>query len=80
MKYLFGPVPSGRIGMSHGIDILTPKTCTFNCLYCELGKTTQRTIRRSDYAPKGEVLRELHDYLTSDPYPVPDILTFSDKY
>ena len=77
MKYLFGPVPSRRLGISLGIDILPPKTCTFDCVYCEVGKTTQRTRRRCDYVPKGEVLRELHDYLSSDPQPTPDVLTFS---
>jgi len=77
MKYLFGPVPSRRLGISLGIDILPPKTCTFDCVYCEVGKTTQRTRRRCDYVPKGEVLRELHDYLSSDPHPIPEVLTFS---
>ena len=91
MKYLFGPVPSRRLGLSLGIDILPHKTCTFDCVYCEVGKTTQKTLRRADYVPKGEVLRELHEYLSitnrhscESPQgafdarnPVPEVLTFS---
>jgi wyosine [tRNA(Phe)-imidazoG37] synthetase (radical SAM superfamily) len=60
-----------------GVDILPPKTCTFDCVYCEVGKTTQRTRRRADYTPKGEILRELYDYLSSKPDPQPDVITFS---
>jgi wyosine [tRNA(Phe)-imidazoG37] synthetase (radical SAM superfamily) len=77
MKYLFGPVPSRRLGISLGVDVLPPKTCTFDCVYCEIGRTTQRTRRRADYTPKGEILREIHDYLSSDPDPQPDVITFS---
>jgi wyosine [tRNA(Phe)-imidazoG37] synthetase (radical SAM superfamily) len=77
MKYLFGPLPSRRLGLSLGIDILQSKTCTFDCLYCEIGKTTQKTRRRADYIPKGEVLRELHEYLSSNPSPIPEVITFS---
>jgi wyosine [tRNA(Phe)-imidazoG37] synthetase (radical SAM superfamily) len=77
MTYLYGPVPSRRLGLSLGIDVLPPKTCTFDCLYCEVGRTNQKTRRRCDYVPKGEVLREIHDYLASKPHPEPDVLTFS---
>jgi wyosine [tRNA(Phe)-imidazoG37] synthetase (radical SAM superfamily) len=77
MKYLFGPVPSRRLGLSLGIDVLSPKTCTFDCIYCEIGKTTQKIRRRADYVPKGEVLRELHEYLSSHPSPIPEYITFS---
>ena len=79
MKYLFGPVPSRRLGISLGVDVLQTKTCTFDCVYCEVGKTTQRTMRRADYVPKGEVLRELHEYLSSNGTGrgMPDIITFS---
>jgi len=77
MRYLFGPVPSRRLGISLGIDVLPTKTCTFDCVYCEVGTTTRRTRRRADYSPKGEILREIHEYLSLDPDPVPDVLTFS---
>ena len=79
MKYLFGPVPSRRLGISLGVDVLREKTCTFDCVYCEVGRTTQRTLRRCDYVPKGEVLRELHGYLSSNGTGrgLPEVITFS---
>ncbi len=41
MKTIFGPVPSRRLGLSLGVDLVPPKTCTFDCLYCECGPTTR---------------------------------------
>ena len=43
-RYLFGPVHSRRLGLSLGIDVVPMKTCTFNCIYCQLGRTTQQTL------------------------------------
>ena len=43
-KHLFGPVPSRRLGMSLGVDLIPHKTCTFNCIYCQCGKTN--TIKK----------------------------------
>ncbi|MBW1991503.1 MAG: radical SAM protein, partial [Deltaproteobacteria bacterium] len=43
MAYLFGPVNSRRLGRSLGVDVIPPKTCTFDCIYCELGRTTHLT-------------------------------------
>ncbi|HPO09067.1 MAG TPA: radical SAM protein, partial [bacterium] len=39
-EYVFGPVPSRRLGRSLGIDLLPLKTCSFNCVYCQVGRTT----------------------------------------
>jgi len=39
MKYVFGPVPSRRLGQSLGIDIIPLKTCNWNCVYYQLGRT-----------------------------------------
>jgi wyosine [tRNA(Phe)-imidazoG37] synthetase (radical SAM superfamily) len=58
-RYVFGPVPSRRLGRSLGVDIVPFKTCTFDCIYCQLGRTTNKTIVRDDYAPVEEVLGEL---------------------
>jgi len=58
-KYVYGPVPSRRLGLSLGIDIMPFKLCTLDCLYCQLAKTTQKTIERSDYVPVEAVLAEL---------------------
>ncbi len=43
-KHLFGPVPSRRLGMSLGIDLIPKKVCSLNCVYCEVGKTTELTL------------------------------------
>lgn len=62
-KYLFGPVPSRRLGLSLGVDIVPFKTCTLDCVYCQLGKTTERTIERRQYVPVEPVLAELKERL-----------------
>jgi len=63
MEYVFGPVPSRRLGMSLGIDLIPYKTCSYNCIYCELGKTTERTIIRKEYVSKELILTQLAEYL-----------------
>lgn len=69
MSHLFGPVPSRRLGLSLGVDLAAPKTCTFDCLYCEVGRTTHLTRRRRPYRV-AEIIRELEDYLTDPPSPL----------
>jgi len=58
-KYLFGPVPSRRLGLSLGVDIVPFKICTLDCIYCQVGRTTRKTIERKDYVPVEPVLDEL---------------------
>jgi wyosine [tRNA(Phe)-imidazoG37] synthetase (radical SAM superfamily) len=65
MKYLFGPVYSRRLGHSLGIDLLPPKICTLNCLYCEVGVTTDLTCERKEYVPTEDILREIDEVLAS---------------
>lgn len=43
-KHVYGPVPSRRLGRSLGVDALTFKSCSFDCVYCQLGRTTNHTI------------------------------------
>jgi len=62
-KYLYGPVPSRRLGLSCGVDIAPLKVCTLDCVYCQLGKTAQTTIERKEYIPIEPVLAELKDAL-----------------
>ena len=62
MKYLFGPVPSRRLGLSLGVDLVPYKVCSFDCLYCELGRTTSYTTERKEYVPTMAVLAELRRY------------------
>jgi len=62
-KYLYGPVPSRRLGLSLGVDIVPFKTCTLDCIYCQLGKTTCKTLQRKEYVPVDDVLAELKGLL-----------------
>ncbi len=71
MKFLFGPVPSRRLGLSLGVDLLPPKTCTLDCAYCQLGRTTCLTLARERRVSQEGVLAEIRsrseddfDYLT----------------
>lgn len=67
-KYLFGPVPSRRFGRSLGIDMVPFKTCSFNCLFCEVGKTTCHTLKRAEYVPVADVIMEFDNWLESGGY------------
>ena len=77
MKYqhLFGPVPSRRLGISLGVDLVPHKVCSLNCVYCEVGRTTNLTIEREEYIPLNDILTELKSYL--DNKPELDYITFS---
>ncbi|MFO8062463.1 MAG: radical SAM protein [bacterium] len=74
-KYIFGPVPSRRLGISLGIDLIPHKTCSLDCVYCECGKTTDKTMNRQEFVPTDTVLKELDHYLKHNP--MPDFATFS---
>ena len=74
-KYLFGPVPSRRLGISLGVDLVPKKVCTLNCVYCEVGKTTNLTLHRDEYISYSEVVEELTHYFKNNPDP--DFITFS---
>lgn len=65
-KYIFGPVPSRRLGYSLGVDVIPYKTCSFDCIYCELGKTINKTIERKEYIPLDEIKIELKKKLESN--------------
>jgi wyosine [tRNA(Phe)-imidazoG37] synthetase (radical SAM superfamily) len=59
-KAVYGPVPSWRLGRSLGIDLISrPKTCSFDCIYCQLGPTRHRTTRREEFVPTDRVVDEL---------------------
>jgi len=61
--HLYGPVPSRRLRRSLGIDLVPHKICTYDCIYCQIGKTTNKTLLRKKYVPEGEVLREVEEFL-----------------
>jgi len=58
-KYLYGPVPSRRLGRSLGVDLVPFKTCTYDCVYCQLGRTTDKTLERKEYVTAEAILSEL---------------------
>lgn len=74
-KYLFGPVPSRRLGNSLGVDMVPKKVCSLNCVYCESGRTTKLTTDRMEYIPADHIIRELEDYFANRT--PPDYITFS---
>jgi wyosine [tRNA(Phe)-imidazoG37] synthetase (radical SAM superfamily) len=63
VKYLYGPVPSRRLGSSLGVDLVPHKVCSFDCIYCQLGKTTHKTTQRREYVPAHEVLDEVKNFI-----------------
>jgi len=63
-KYLYGPVPSRRLGLSYGVDIVPFKVCTLDCVYCQLGRTVEKAIERKDFTPIEAILAELREALT----------------
>ena len=66
-KHTFGPVPSRRLGRSLGIDIVPFKTCTYNCIYCQLGRTTTNTTDRTEFVQIDSLLSEIHHVLEKNP-------------
>ncbi len=59
MKFVYGPVPSRRLGRSLGINVIPFKTCNYSCVYCQLGKTTDMINERRIFFPKEEILGEV---------------------
>lgn len=64
-RFIYGPVPSRRLGFSLGVDILPFKTCSMNCIYCQLGPSPKTTARRREYVPESEVLAQIRKALES---------------
>ena len=72
-SHVFGPVPSRRLGRSLGVDLVPHKTCTYDCIYCQLGATTCKTLERREWAPMDDVLGNLGAALDTRP----DVITLS---
>ncbi|HUU19473.1 MAG TPA: radical SAM protein [Sedimentisphaerales bacterium] len=72
-EYIYGPVPSRRLGRSLGVDFVPFKTCTYDCIYCQLGRTANKTTRRSEWIPLEIVIKQLKSKL----YTKPDYITIS---
>jgi wyosine [tRNA(Phe)-imidazoG37] synthetase (radical SAM superfamily) len=72
-NYIFGPVPSRRLGRSLGVDLVPFKTCSYDCVYCQLGRTTNKTTERKEWVPLKDVIDQLKEHLLSKP----DYITLS---
>lgn len=70
---VFGPVPSRRLGRSLGVDLIPFKTCSYDCVYCQLGRTTKCTIERKEWVPLSGITEELKSKLSTKP----DYITLS---
>jgi len=73
MSYILGPVPSRRLGRSLGVDLVPFKTCSYDCIYCQLGRTTNKTVERREWVSLDDVVMELKDKLATKP----DYITIS---
>jgi wyosine [tRNA(Phe)-imidazoG37] synthetase (radical SAM superfamily) len=74
-RYVFGPVPSRRLGRSLGVDLVPFKVCTYDCVYCQVGCTTNKTVARQEFVPMEEVLAEIEHRLAEGASP--DFVTMS---
>lgn len=77
-RYVFGPVMSGRLGRSLGLDLLGRRVCSMNCVYCESGPLETLTMTRAPYVPAGELLGELEAWeegRRARGEPLPDVAT-----
>lgn len=64
---VYGPVPSRRLGKSLGVDLVPYKFCTYDCIYCQLGRTTNKTIERQKWVPVDTMLEQIESHLTTRP-------------
>jgi len=74
-KHVFGPVPSRRLGRSLGVDLVPHKTCPYDCLYCQIGRTTVHSVERREFVPLEDVLDEVKRKLAAGAQP--DYVTLS---
>ena len=74
-RFVYGPVASRRLGFSLGVDIIPFKTCTLDCVYCQLGSTGKTTVRRGSWFPPDEILAQVKEALDSGQRI--DVITFS---
>ncbi|MCX5697854.1 MAG: radical SAM protein [Candidatus Omnitrophica bacterium] len=63
MKYIYGPLKSRRLGMSLGVSLTPYKVCSFDCVYCQLGKTTEKTVEIGEYSSIEDIVAELKLWL-----------------
>ena len=77
VKHVFGPVPSRRLGRSLGVNNIPAKTCSYNCVYCQLGRTLSQVIdRRRFYSPQ-EILHSVEEHIRKLKDKEIDYITFA---
>ena len=76
MDIVYGPVPSRRLGQSLGVDPIPLKTCNWNCVYCQLGRTVPLTNHRMEYIPGEKILSEVREGIREHPQGSIDWVTF----
>ena len=69
MRHVYGPVPSRRLRRSLGVDLVPFKTCSYDCIYCQLGRTTHKTAQRLEYVSISEIMAELESLLAQGAAP-----------
>lgn len=74
MSHIFGPVPSRRLGVSLGVDLVPAKTCSYDCLYCQVGPTTGKITEPEAFVPVHDIIDELKERLEKV---TPDTITLS---
>ncbi len=65
-RYVFGPVPSRRLGNSLGVSPIPKKTCNYSCTYCQLGRTDRMSNERKLFFPVADILSEFEKYLEDE--------------
>jgi wyosine [tRNA(Phe)-imidazoG37] synthetase (radical SAM superfamily) len=76
MNFVFGPIPSRRLGQSLGIDTIPLKTCNWNCVYCQLGRSRPMTNTRREYIPRDAIIAQLDQALAAHTPDEIDWITF----
>jgi len=74
-RHVYGPVPSRRLGRSLGVDLVPFKTCSYDCIYCQLGRTTDKTVERRAYFDVPEIIAEVKTHLAAGV--PPDFITLA---
>jgi wyosine [tRNA(Phe)-imidazoG37] synthetase (radical SAM superfamily) len=67
MKYIYGPINSRRLGLSLGLSLTPHKVCDFDCVYCQLGKTSRKSTERKEYFKISEILSEVNSWIANNP-------------
>jgi wyosine [tRNA(Phe)-imidazoG37] synthetase (radical SAM superfamily) len=67
MRYIYGPINSRRLGLSLGVSLTPHKVCDFDCVYCQLGKTPQKSMERKIYVKVDEIMAEVNSWIANNP-------------